>query len=704
VNRLRQIEITGFRGALQSLKLDFQTNCRSMAVYGENGTGKSTISDAIEWFYRNRVDHLWHEDCKSQALRHALLGDQDDSTVRIAFNDSALENTKTLSQFFVTSQSNSTNGFQQYLDKTGKGGERVFLRNADLLRFIVSSKTDKRRELAAIIGYDELESFKGTLRHTQTQLQNDQRYVSSNADVSAHQSEILTICGQMISNESDLYQAGQRLADQYGRADIVINDQSSYDAAIANIRGQIVDQGNAQQALTLSEFRDNCRTTRSLSVETLASVSAYLTTAGELLDSAEDVRSLKIEEFLVQSRRILEETLMAQGSCPLCLQPMNWEELVQIVAERLAKIGENKAKYEKAEAAKALAIANMRRCLGAVEGLLNKPSILSAELASRLATLKTKLEDFESQIENDFSRFKKTEDTVSAPCKEVEQALQAQIDQLTPQIQALEAPSKDQTLINLIRALENLSTWTVKLFASRQVKLKFERQVMTLEELRKRFEQAQSSALEKVLNAISGLVSSYYLKMHPNENVDFVRLMVLSGGVELEYRFHGKLTYPPRKYLSESHLNSLGIAVFLAAVKLFNKLNGFFILDDIVTSMDANHRVRLVRLLKEEFSDWQILLLTHDKFWFEVIKKELLPKGWIANEFETDQNAVLRLKTSSKDLFSEMAQKKATGQLTANDLRRTLERILKELCLSFEVKVSFLVSMMKMNVELHRNY
>jgi recombinational DNA repair ATPase RecF len=689
LNRLKQIDITGFRGALQILQLDFQANCRSMAIYGENGTGKSTISDAVEWFYRGRVDHLWHEDCKMQALRHALLDAQSDSTVRIAFSNSALDNTKRLSHFFLTSQSNSTTGFQQYLDKTGRGGERLFLRNADLLRFIVSSKTDKRRELAAIIGYDELESFKSTLKHTQTQLQNDQRYVSSNADVSAHQSEILTICGQMISSEPDLYQAGQLLADKHGRADIVINDQNSYDAAIAQIRSQIVDQGHAQQTLTLSEIRDNCRAARGLLMEVASGIGAYLTTYGKLLDSAEDVRSLKIEEFLVQSKRILDESLLDQGNCPLCLQPASWEELVQTVSGRLAKIGENKAKYEKAEAAKALAISNIRRCVRAVEMLLNKPANLSPELTATLTTVKVKLEEFENQVDNDFYQFKKTENSVSTQCNEADQLLEAELAQLNPQIKALEAPSKDQTLINLIRALENLNTWTVKLFSARQIKQKFERQIVTLEELRKKFEQTQSAALEKVLNEISGLVSSYYLKMHPNENVDSVRLMVLSGGVELEYGFHGKLTYPPRKYLSESHLNSLGIAVFLAAVKLFNKLNEFFILDDIVTSMDANHRVRLVRLLKEEFSDWQILLLTHDKFWFEMIKKELLPKGWLANEFEIGQDAVLRLKTSFKDLLSDISQKKASGQLTANDLRRALERILKELCLSLEVKVSF---------------
>jgi hypothetical protein len=33
-------------------------------------------------------------------------------------------------------------------------------------------------------------------------------------------------------------------------------------------------------------------------------------------------------------------------------------------------------------------------------------------------------------------------------------------------------------------------------------------------------------------------------------------------GIEFEYEFHGKRRSPPMKYLSESHLNSLGICLF----------------------------------------------------------------------------------------------------------------------------------------------
>jgi hypothetical protein len=89
----------------------------------------------------------------------------------------------------------------------------------------------------------------------------------------------------------------------------------------------------------------------------------------------------------------------------------------------------------------------------------------------------------------------------------------------------------------------------------------------------------------------------------------------------------GARVSPPMKYLSESHLNSLGICLFLASAQLFNTAAGFLVLDDIVTSFDHGHRRRLLRLIKEEFAEWQIILLTHERFWFELIQKEFGTSG-----------------------------------------------------------------------------
>jgi predicted ATP-binding protein involved in virulence len=105
--KIRKLTVTGFRGARFTLPLDFTTEHRSLSVFGENASGKSTITDAIEWFIRDRVDHLWREDCKEASLRNVLLNESDASEVTVDFSDSTT-NTKCLTAHL--SVTNKTQG------------------------------------------------------------------------------------------------------------------------------------------------------------------------------------------------------------------------------------------------------------------------------------------------------------------------------------------------------------------------------------------------------------------------------------------------------------------------------------------------------------------------------------------------------------------------------------------------------------------
>src|SRR5438132_8825609 len=100
--KLRKLTVSGFRGARYPLSLDLSPRLRSVAIYGENAAGKSTIADALEWFISNRVSHLWREDCKEDALRNVFVGADEASEVSVEFSN-ALTNGKRLdSQLHVS--------------------------------------------------------------------------------------------------------------------------------------------------------------------------------------------------------------------------------------------------------------------------------------------------------------------------------------------------------------------------------------------------------------------------------------------------------------------------------------------------------------------------------------------------------------------------------------------------------------------------
>src|SRR5688500_3962127 len=96
MTKLRRIELSGFRGARHSLPIDFEKSCKSMAIFGQNAAGKSTITDAVEWFFNDRVDHLWREDCKEDSLRNVHLKEGESASVQLKFNKDSLSCTKSL--------------------------------------------------------------------------------------------------------------------------------------------------------------------------------------------------------------------------------------------------------------------------------------------------------------------------------------------------------------------------------------------------------------------------------------------------------------------------------------------------------------------------------------------------------------------------------------------------------------------------------
>lgn len=58
--RVKAIWLSWFRGAADTVSLE--PNCKSMVVYGENGSGKSSFVDAVEYVLRGgRIGHLSHE-------------------------------------------------------------------------------------------------------------------------------------------------------------------------------------------------------------------------------------------------------------------------------------------------------------------------------------------------------------------------------------------------------------------------------------------------------------------------------------------------------------------------------------------------------------------------------------------------------------------------------------------------------------------
>lgn len=93
----------------------------------------------------------------------------------------------------------------------------------------------------------------------------------------------------------------------------------------------------------------------------------------------------------------------------------------------------------------------------------------------------------------------------------------------------------------------------------------------------------------------------------------------------------------------------------------------------------------------EKFSDYQIVLLTHEEQWFQYVRQLAKKKGWSINEIKWTEAKGTHLDELPNDLKELIESSIASGNINflGNPIRKYLEHILKGICLNLEVKLSF---------------
>ncbi len=79
--KIQRLVMHAFRGVPGEMTVDFG-NGESIVVYGDNGTGKSTIADALEWYFTGEIELLSHEG-RQHAVRHVGGDDNGVTSVEV---------------------------------------------------------------------------------------------------------------------------------------------------------------------------------------------------------------------------------------------------------------------------------------------------------------------------------------------------------------------------------------------------------------------------------------------------------------------------------------------------------------------------------------------------------------------------------------------------------------------------------------------
>lgn len=641
------IKIQGIKGVLdQSGDFYLSKNKRpkSMVVFAPNGCGKSGYADAIEYLFSEdgMVEHLGKGGADSErggkhALPHVLAVERGiESQVSLSLLNTVTGETINLTREVKTGRSDPRPTELDNIIRLAPA-HRI-LRQHDLRRFVVEmSPGDKYSELARWIGLSKLEQILKQLVTTKNTLQNtnlDREFKERETDLKVNTNNeivafdlptVLHWCANQASSYLEAIPTIQNIDDlppvvkdlQKARDDIIRNSGASdaYEAK-QSLEKELPKLLGADGLLAICNHD---------LLEARSADDTYQTELGKAKNNI-------FQEVWTSSSKLLTETHVE--NCPICntewpkTEVGSQEVAVKLLQSNLRSLSEVKIaesfKFEK------------------FQTLISNITFLSINLNSLIQNLRIlKSDNLILQLETTVNELKPVLSSIGLSTQ-IEKAVSGAINQVSTYIDAKlmpglekfeikELPETAKKIDQIAKNIENL-----KETAKRLGELEIERQ--EYRKVEKSFDLVANTIRERaaqltnqVVDAFRDDVLSIYRAIHPNSIVPNIHIVPNTEdrtlGLRIDFHHPGR-TVPPAGYLSESYINTLGLSLFISSVRLFNKDFPFILLDDIVSSYDADHRARIVDVIAEQLENFQVFLTTHDGRFYAMLRDRLNEKDW----------------------------------------------------------------------------
>jgi AAA15 family ATPase/GTPase len=674
---IKGIHIYAFRGIRD---LELELDGKNMLLKGENGTGKSSIVEAFEFFFTGKLSIFEGEGTQSLSLqKHAPNKDfdKDDVSIKVTFNpgNSTLERT-------FANKPVPLPDLQKYFEAAQKG--TFILRRSQILKFIASVPADRFRAIASIIGIERLDNIELEMKRAWEELDssvNSKRRIIQNTliEISRLLGENITEIKQVpVSLNKKLKEANLITITSFDEIDNIAQEMLKTFKETTDLEYVTSLNGILQELRILQVDEEIARSLRDLNKKLIP-----------LLEEKKK-RELSISEFLVKGKQAVEEN--ERNICPLCGQEINRQELLKEINERLRTLSQLSEE-----------VSEIRRISVDAEGKLNSLASTIEKISSELEPLKelgnarTKLLGtlkFLNKFVNKVTSAKELHEAIPVEKLERNSArLRALVKSLSIKCEAmLEKIGVPEDWKNKVKAISLANQ--VKALISESIRiekqLKTEEQQYTLaKEVYRSFSEIKKNRIKEIYKSIAGNVNAFYSTLHPNDPHKNVELNVALGrraSTELQIESFSCAKEDPRAFTSEAHQDSLGLCIFLAFVKKFNEECNFVVLDDVVTTIDAQHRERICRLLFEQFRDYQLFVTTHDEIWYDQLSAHQrafrVDGNWknleiIRWTFETGP-IIEPYKTRWDKIKNKIDARDKQG--AANDGRQYLEWLLKKVC------------------------
>ncbi|MFH1714589.1 MAG: AAA family ATPase [Elusimicrobiota bacterium] len=622
-NKIKQMKLKKFRGATDETVIDFDCQKHMVVIFGENGTGKTTILDAIDFACNQCSDvSLKNKSIGKNKHKfiHSILSKISDLKVEVTMaNDNNCS---------ATLGSNGDVSVSRILPRA------EILRRDSILKIVAGQPKERFEEIRNMVAYPKIKNIEDALRAAYKN--SKQNYDDSIKAYHQAETDMQNAWDEAGDHKTDYLKWAEGRASV--SADDLEKEKNDWESKWKKMQ-KLKDQ---------MEYLDKLK-------EAYANIQVLFKAKQDELQNKLKNEAEKQELVpLLEKAKSYIEGQDSLSACPVCSSGVEKNELLKNIDDRIDQMKD-------------------------------------------LKKIQDEIFDFKKKNETQIAQIKDAETTVNNIKQEIHELFdtkehdnvkdsKAIIDQIAVLEKNTLEKQKEFNQLALIQ--RTYKTYIEKKEDAEKGDKKTEKIKQLLEEL----ELVRKNNVDAVLKTVSKSVERMYLKVHPNEGIGEVKFYLdpnKAESLEFDGEFQGN-SVPPQAYYSESHLDTLGVCVFLALAQ--NKCSdGILLMDDVFTSIDQQHMSRFIDMLEDEAKNFgQIIISTHYRLWRDRYKMpiqqahdieliELLPWTSDAGVRHT------RTKFYVEEIQTVLNKTNFERQQVASKAGILLEHILDELALKYSL-------------------
>ncbi len=572
---ITKTRLAGFRGATTAFALDLDPSKGMTMLFGENGSGKSTILDAIDVVCNDSIGCLEGVSVGQAPGRYLCTLGAQPASLQVTVHSNGESWTGTMRRNAIT------------VSGVGDRPCVKILRRNKILELVTAQPSDRYRALSRFIEIGVVEQSETNLKQKLDATNSEITTLTRDKDRMASQlDEVWVAEGRPDPGPTAMEWAEQRvntgiqgLNDKFERLTEVVNVVAA--AAAAKTEYETRRQSHSNVSGQLDQINQQVANAPGITSAT----------AVQLLESLDKAKTyIEAEDSL--------------DKCPTCQRPMGRDELLGIVNQGFEQLSELKAltdDRQRIQESVNTATSHLSDATDAlVEALRKVQEVMQTGDMPELVALNITWPSWE-QATDDM-------DALVTIC--------GQLGTAQPTLeQQRNSAQRDVNQFNSIRLWWNgIKDANEKMVDLDRIRDGLQRAYDLVHEKRVAFTQG-------ILDDIRQEADRLFQEIHPGENIGLESLKMEEhrrGSVSQIGTFNGHNDVPPQAVFSDSHMDTLGFCVWLALAKREAPEGTILLIDDIFSSVDATHLGRVIDLLSTEASHFrQVIVATHYRLWWD---------------------------------------------------------------------------------------